>query len=552
MVYLPFGYEKINSATWMFLTSLLVIGLYFKFNRFWSIRNIDLLLLIMLGPGMVLALEGRVLRDIASQAYFETYSPLVIEDSGPGNLMPSQQSPIDSPAKNTDQQLPVQVPPDSGPPDSDSLDKNSNDAADSIETNIAREKYKALATPTTSRPMSESEDFREAVWLERMGYLWLFFVGTLLTVRLLIDSGFRRRPQLEPNLSTSGLTFLGCALLGFLLLDIVKTQVQVEDKAGADRLFHLVNREAMEEGEAAHAYKQYGPGYGLLHALPAISTFASSDDSGISVNEETSFQLEFIAKLMAVLCQVGIVAGLFLMAYWHLGSFNLAISITTLYLILPYTGQMSGRVFHVLPALLLVWALVFYRRPFWAGIFIGLAAGVFYYPLFLLPLWFSFYWDRGRWRFLVGLSVSIGLVVGSLVFVSRDVGDFFGQLQQIFGFWLPRFVGVSGIWSLGWNPMYRLPFLVAFVGLAVSFAFWPIRKDYGVLLSCTAATMVALQFCHGFGGGLYIAWYLPLLLMVVFRPNLEDRIALNVVRERKTKRARNPESEPTSLGSAAS
>jgi hypothetical protein len=45
--------------------------------------------------------------------------------------------------------------------------------------------------------------------------------------------------------------------------------------------------------------------------------------------------------------------------------------------------------------------------------------------------------------------------------------------------------------------------------------------------------MVAVQFWHGFGvgGGMYMAWFLPLLLMTVFRPNLEDRVALTVLGE---------------------
>ena len=51
--------------------------------------------------------------------------------------------------------------------------------------------------------------------------------------------------------------------------------------------------------------------------------------------------------------------------------------------------------------------------------------------------------------------------------------------------------------------------------------------------SCSAAIMLFVQFWHGFGegGGMYMAWYLPLLLMTVFRPNLEDRVALSVLGE---------------------
>jgi hypothetical protein len=41
--------------------------------------------------------------------------------------------------------------------------------------------------------------------------------------------------------------------------------------------------------------------------------------------------------------------------------------------------------------------------------------------------------------------------------------------------------------------------------------------------------MVGAQFWHAYGGGLYIAWFLPLLLLTIFRPNLEDRVALKVI-----------------------
>jgi hypothetical protein len=45
--------------------------------------------------------------------------------------------------------------------------------------------------------------------------------------------------------------------------------------------------------------------------------------------------------------------------------------------------------------------------------------------------------------------------------------------------------------------------------------------------------MVATQFWHGHGGGggLFMAWYLPLVLLTFFRPNLEDRVALSVLGE---------------------
>jgi uncharacterized membrane protein len=56
---------------------------------------------------------------------------------------------------------------------------------------------------------------------------------------------------------------------------------------------------------------------------------------------------------------------------------------------------LTGRVDHVVPAALLVWAIAAYRRPMIAGVLMGLAVSVIYYPWFLLPLWCGFYWRRG-------------------------------------------------------------------------------------------------------------------------------------------------------------
>src|SRR4051794_41813115 len=49
-----FHYHKVNPTTWVYLSSLLMIGLFFQFNRFWSVRNLDLVLLILLAPGLLM------------------------------------------------------------------------------------------------------------------------------------------------------------------------------------------------------------------------------------------------------------------------------------------------------------------------------------------------------------------------------------------------------------------------------------------------------------------------------------------------------------------
>ena len=69
------------------------------------------------------------------------------------------------------------------------------------------------------------------------------------------------------------------------------------------------------------------------------------------------------------------------------------------------------------------------------------------------------------------------------------------------------------------------------MAFCISLAMWPAQKNLGTLMSCSAAVMIATQFWHPRGGGLYMAWYLPLVLLTIFRPNLEDRVALSVLGE---------------------
>ena len=57
--------------------------------------------------------------------------------------------------------------------------------------------------------------------LVQAGYVWLFAVSGFFLIRLLLDPVMVRRPLLEPNLSASGLTFTGMALLVFLMANVI-------------------------------------------------------------------------------------------------------------------------------------------------------------------------------------------------------------------------------------------------------------------------------------------------------------------------------------------
>jgi hypothetical protein len=160
---------------------------------------------------------------------------------------------------------------------------------------------------------------------------------------------------------------------------------------------------------------------------------------------------------------------------------------------------------------------------------IGLAFGTIYYPLFLLPLWMSFYWRRGLRRVLVGVLASLVILLAALAFTSSDSAMFLAHVRQMFGVHFPNHARLSGAWQF-WDSVYRYPLVAGFIGLSMSLVLWPAQKNLGTLIAYSGAVMLGTQFWHAHSGGLALSWYLPLLLLTIFRPNLEDRMAITVVR----------------------
>ena len=441
-----FQYQRVNITSWAYLSSLLMLALFFKFGRVWSVRNLDLFGLILLAPGLLLV-----------QHHLDN-----------GNLP-------------------------------------------------------------------------GAATIGHIGYIWLFVVGTFLLLRLLIDSAMVRRPLLDPNLTVGGLAFLAASLFFFLMANVVNGTPGEDGLQGAqaaDKLSGGQQAATAGETEASveETFARYGPGLQSLFLLPQISTRAAveailgddgeSRDTAAPSKSRQQFILELTTKVMAILSHLAIVVGMILIGVWHFDNAKAGIGAATLYLMLPYTALWTGYASHALPAALLVWAVVAYRRPLIAGVFFGLAFSVVYYPAYLLPLWLSFYWLRGSARFLVGVLVSILLVLISVAFTSIDFGEFWMQVRAMFGFRLPTLEdeNLGGIWEF-WNHVYRLPLLAIFLCLAFGMAIWPAQKNLGTLISCSAAIMLGTQFWHPTTSGLVMAWYLPLALLTLFRPNLEDRVA---------------------------
>jgi hypothetical protein len=485
-----FYYQRPEPATWVYMSSFLIIALYFMFHRLWSVRNLDILLIILLTPGLMLVYEGRKAK---AQA-----------DSGGSRAV------------------------ESGVAEAASLiSKSPNQAMASREVMSQA----MVGTEPRSEARLASATLGDTGWsgdqLQFFGFAWLLAICGFWLIRLLLDTAMVRRPLLEPNLSSGGTTFIGISLFLFLMANVLTSPTVYQLKTGI----------------------KPGPGYELLKILPDIQTSPSPDfaessatpssggEAVVSVMdsapaqglEETEPRIVALSRLLLIVANLILVLGIVAIGYWHFENLKTGIGIATLFLLLPYTAQMTGRLDHLAPGALIVLAIAFYRQPGVAGIMLGGAAGLVFFPFFLVPLWLSFYWLRGRKRFLGGFLTSvIGMVAGLLV-ASQD--GFWPRLGQMFGTIPFAMEKLDGIWApYGWHPYFRVPVMVIFVVLSLSFVFWPAQKSLATLLSCSAAIMTASQFCYAYGGGLYMAWFLPCTLLTVFRPNLDDCIALDVVR----------------------
>lgn len=553
-----FHYHPVNPTTWVYLSSLLIVGLFFKFNRFWSVRNLDLVMLIALSPGLLLVLKGmslpRAASQTASNARQDAFQTL---QSG----SPDRSAPLAS-GEQGDRQPPV------------AGDARLSAQASEPRTTATVGVQASGSGVVLPAPEPGQETNMDVV---RLGFIWLFVVGGAWLVRLLLDPAMVRRPLLEPNLNAGGMTFVGICLFVFLMANVLTGEptisglsgarqsespggrsvaalnsedgrplengndnsgsVQTGDRSaqGGDRLGTSENLAGNQAGPTADPQQngsmaRVGPGYPLLFLLPRISTssFLRQVEPNLEARSERVYALT--ARLVAILSHLAIVVGMIFIGYMHFDNIRTGVATATLYLMLPYTSQLTGFADHCVPAALLVWLIASYRRPLIAGLLLGMAAGTIYYPAFLLPLWISFYWQKGLPRFLLGMAVSLLVMSIGLRLSSNDWWHYWLQLTQMFGIRSPLVDTSSGFWDPAiLHRTYRLPVLAAFVVLSFGMFLWPAHKNLGTLLNCSAAVMLGTQFWHAHNGGIFMAWYLPLLLLTVFRPNLEDRVAIAVL-----------------------
>jgi hypothetical protein len=400
----------VDGATWVYLSAILIATVYFRFSRVWSLRNLDLALMLAAPPAILLV--------------------------------------------------------------------------------------------------------RQPAW-EQFGFIWLFAVSGLFLVRLLIDPWLQRRPVLGQNLNAGGLAFLGVATLVLLTSTAIQMELPsattrvIED---SQRLLGMNDGDEQPRGPAATD----APAADAMTHGPAAAILATT---GRLISQEK----EYAARGIAILAHIAVALGLLFAGRNLCSQLHLGVAMATLYLLHPATALDVGAATHVLPAALIVWALVCFRYPLVAGVLMGLACGTLFFPLFLLPLWLAFYGRRGGLRFATSLLVVFAVLFTTLVLMSDDPNSLIRRTVGTIHLHVMHFEGSGqfhGFWSTYGNGWFRIPVIAAYLVMLVTLTFWPRQKNVEHLITASAAAIVGTQFWYPQEGGVYLLWYMPLVILVTFRPRL--------------------------------
>jgi hypothetical protein len=328
-----------------------------------------------------------------------------------------------------------------------------------------------------------------------IAYTWLLAGSGYWFGRALFDLALVRRPLLYPNLNPAGLGWLGLALL------LCLTAVAV--------------RRTADPSEQVQVGKGPIPVSQIRDTTAKVVTQANVEAGEGASPDDVRFWVE---RSLAMLCHIAVVLALLFTGLRHFGDWNAGLATGTLYLLLPYTAFHIGQFHHVWPTAFLMWAVFCYRRPGLSGWLLGLAAGSAFFPLLLFPLWVGFYAKRGAGRFTVSFLLATTISSGIAVAVLWADGRLGATLLQ--PDWLPwKRPQTESLWT-NVPGAYRLPIFVVYVAFLIGLLFWPKPKNLSHLIALSAAVLIGVQFWHADRGGVYVLWYIPLLLLMVFRPNL--------------------------------
>lgn len=528
-----FLFVDVTNPTWLAYVAFLVIAVYFRFSRIFSIRNVDLTLLLLLSTAIVVA---GVYRD-APYEKPEAIAKLNSNDAallGPSTLVATD--PVADPeAGDVD-----------SPSDSSFAEPGGNTETDPGEQISPGPGLEELEDVTAT--LQDSTDEEKAVHPVYQWASWtLMGLTLLLLVRLLFDESLTRRPRLEQNLNHAGITFLCIPAFGILMFSVLTENPVNSTVKAVEHGRALLERRDVKVDPRTGGDEQPAPTETLLAAGSAAVAQLSGNlpNSPDDNPETTSSAAAWLARIIVVLAHTLVVLGLLTIGRNHFANLQLGISMSCLYLLLPCTAVNVHELNHILPAACLIWAIASYRNPIVSGILLGLASGTLFFAAFLLPLWAVFYGRQGALRFTVSVLGITAVLVTCLMLISGDANSFTNKLITTANWTAYRLLDDSAVVDDGSisQLFIRIPMAAVFFVMLTAMTVLPRPRNLENLLANSTCLVVAAQMWYPHDIGTYVLWYLPLFLIVIFRPRL-DRFTPPEAVERESAAATAPTTSP--------
>lgn len=339
--------------------------------------------------------------------------------------------------------------------------------------------------------------FPDQIWL---AYALLLVLSALLMIRLFCEFFIRRRAHTEVNFSRPAILWL-IAMMVFIL--IAKSLLSVDEGLVSKNKSLILQRLTDSITSAA---QQSNPE--LRNRIPTIFALAS---------------------------HAAIVGGIFGITAWHFRSWSLGFHATLLYLLLPYTALNLRELSHSMPSVFILIALLSYRWPVIAGLWLGAASALSYFPGLLLPMWFFFYRSgHGRFRFLFAFLIVLITLI-SIYIVSNGWDETLRALRERIEWqaWLAADKpDTEGLWIRGYlHQAYRIPIFLGYMVLVAFSIFWPRPKTLEHILIWTAILIIGIQFWYADAGGIFILWYLPFVVIILLADKQSKFIAPEIHKE---------------------
>jgi hypothetical protein len=528
-----------QDPTWLTYAAVLLLAVYFRFSRFFSVRNLDIVLILLLSTALVIA--GGRKEDEYSHRFSDVANSSAVLDDVPVTSFAATDS---IPESGGSESAAVET--------ATGLETASGSGTAGSDTAAPEQAAVAANAAPISRDNQQAEAEQSA------GTPWsnfaLLTLSVLLMSRLIFDEALTRRPRLEQNLNYPGMVFLCVPAFVLLSISVFLVEPPKSTVMAVEHGRALLERRVVKVTPEEAADQPPAPTETLLAAGAAGVAQLSENLGSEGRPQADSRQTQFtIAKILVVISHFIVVSGLIYIGKLHFGSLQLGVSMSCLYLLLPCTAYHVHQLNHVLPAACLTWAVACYRKPAMAGVLLGLACGTLFFAVFLLPLWAVFYGRRGSIRFgasLVGVAV---ILMVCLMMTSSDTTSFMSKIVTTTNWTVYRLLDVNtSLADSGYGQLLiRIPMAALFFVMLTAMTVLPRPRNLESLLANSTVLVVAAQLWYPEDIGMYVLWYLPLLLLVVFRPRL-DRFAPPEIVDRVSATASPPKRKPAAAATTVS